>query len=118
MKGYLIPEVDALRAESGKSYLEFLRSAALSAGLYVLRAGERDLQQPHSEDEVYYVIEGRARFKAGDDDYAVGAGSVLFVEAGAGHRFHSVEQDLKVLVFFAPPEGAGADEVQGTRLSR
>ena len=64
---------------------------------------------PHSEDEVYYVIQGRARFTAGDDDYVVQGGSVLFVGAGVDHRFYQIEEDMKILVFFAPPEGAKAE---------
>jgi quercetin dioxygenase-like cupin family protein len=38
----------------------------------------------------------------------VRSGSILFVEAGVEHRFHQIEEDLKVLVFFAPPEGTNA----------
>ena len=50
--------------QSGKAYLEFLRSPALSVGLYVLPAGGVDSQEPHTEDEVYYVLRGTARFCA------------------------------------------------------
>ena len=69
---------------------------------YTLRA------EPHTEDEVYYVIRGRARFQAGAEDCAVEGGAVLFVAAGVEHRFHDIEEDLETLVFFAPPEGAAA----------
>jgi len=41
---FRIPGLDSQRKESGKSYLEFLRTESLSAGLYVLRPGEHDLQ--------------------------------------------------------------------------
>ncbi len=105
MRHYRIPELESQRTKSQKSYLEFLRTQTLSVGLYVLRAGQEDLQQPHTEDEVYHVIQGRARFRAGADDYSVQSGSVLFVEAGLEHRFFEIEQDLTVLVFFAPAEG-------------
>ena len=109
MNHYRVSELDAQRAESQKSYLEFLRSQSLSVGLYVLSAGEADLQQPHTEDEVYYVIRGRSRFKAGDEDRSVERGSVLFVEAGVEHRFHAIQEDLEILVFFAPPEGSTSE---------
>lgn len=101
-----ISELEFRRVGTKKAYLEFFRTqTTLSLGLYVLRAGEHDLQQPHSEDEVYYVIQGRARFTAGHGDYAVQGGSVLFVRAGVEHRFYQIEEDIKVLVFFALPEG-------------
>ena len=106
-KSYQIADIEGLRTDSGKQYLEFLRSEALSMGLYVLQAGEPDLQEPHGEDEVYYVLSGRSRFRAGDEECDVEAGSVLFVAAGVEHRFFDITETLRVLVFFAPPEGAG-----------
>ena len=99
-----VGEIDQQRSESGKLYREFLRVPAMSAGLYVLPAGATDPQRPHHEDEMYYVIRGRARFRAGDQDQEVSAGAVLFVAAELDHRFHDVVEELAVLVFFAPAE--------------
>jgi mannose-6-phosphate isomerase-like protein (cupin superfamily) len=99
---------------TGRSYLEFLRADTLSMGLYALPAGAVDRQQPHAENEVYYVLQGRARFKAGDEDRAVEPGTLLFVPAHQPHRFHGITEDLTLLVFFAPAEslpeaGAGSE---------
>jgi mannose-6-phosphate isomerase-like protein (cupin superfamily) len=103
-----LPEIEEQRAQSGKPYREFLRVPAISAGLYVLPPGGTDLQRPHHEDEIYYVVRGRARFKAGSDDREedreVSAGSVIFVAAEVGHRFYDITEELAVLVFFAPAE--------------
>ncbi|PYX39539.1 MAG: cupin domain-containing protein [Acidobacteria bacterium] len=101
-----ISDLGKKRAQSGKPYLEFLRVPALSAGVYVLRAGATDQQRPHKEDEMYYVVSGRARMKVGSEDREVSAGSAIFVEANLEHRFHNIEQDLTVLVFFAPAESS------------
>jgi mannose-6-phosphate isomerase-like protein (cupin superfamily) len=90
---------------SGERWREFLRVPALSAGVYCLPAGAEDLQHPHTEGEVYYVIHGRARFRAGTADRAVAPGSVLFVPAGVEHRFHNIREDLVLLVVFGPAEG-------------
>jgi mannose-6-phosphate isomerase-like protein (cupin superfamily) len=76
----------------------------MSAGLYVLAAGATDAQRPHHEDEMYYVVRGKARFRAGDDDGEISAGSVLFVAAEVEHRFYDIAEELAMLVFFAPPE--------------
>jgi len=99
-----LPEIAEQRAQSGKPYREFLRVPAMSAGLYVLPAGGTDHQKPHREDEIYYVIRGRARFKAGLEDREVSGGSVIFVAAEIGHRFYDITEELAVLVFFAPAE--------------
>ena len=92
------------REQGGKLYLEFLRVPSVSAGVYVLPAGGTDPQKPHNEDEMYYVVRGRAHMRVGSEDREVSAGSVIFVEARAEHRFHDILEELVVLVFFAPAE--------------
>jgi quercetin dioxygenase-like cupin family protein len=99
-----VGEIDQQRTQSGKLYSEFLRVPAMSVGLYVLPAGATDPQRPHHEDEMYYVVRGKARFKAGDQDQVISAGSVLFVAAEVEHRFYDITDELAVLVFFAPAE--------------
>ena len=99
-----IAEINRDRAQDGKLYREFLRVPAMSAGLYVLAAGATDPQRPHHEDEMYYVVRGRARFRAGDEDGEISAGSVLFIAAEVEHRFYDIAEELAVLVFFAPAE--------------
>jgi mannose-6-phosphate isomerase-like protein (cupin superfamily) len=94
----------AKRLQAGRSYLEFLRVPAMSAGIYVLPAGAPDPQQPHREDEIYYVVRGKAKMRIGTEERSVGEGSVIFVEAGLEHRFFDVEEELVVLVVFAPEE--------------
>lgn len=94
-------------------YLEFLRVPSLSLGLYSLAAGSLDTQQPHTEDEIYYVVSGRASMLVGTENQAVQAGSIIYVEANVEHRFHSISEDLRVLVIFAPAEYTNAPR-QGT----
>ena len=94
------------RAQAAKLYLEFLRVPAMSAGVYVIPAGGTDPQKPHKEDELYYVLRGRARMKAGNEDQEVSAGHVIFVAANLEHRFYDIKEELAVLVFFAPAEHA------------
>ena len=103
-----IDELGREHAGRGKLYFEFLRVPAMSAGVYVLAAGARDPQKPHHEDELYYVVRGRARMQIGSAAAAehaeVRAGSVIFVEAEREHSFYDVTEELEVLVFFAPAE--------------
>jgi mannose-6-phosphate isomerase-like protein (cupin superfamily) len=96
--------VNNQRGGAGKAYLEFLRVPAMSAGVYVLPRGGDDLQKPHHEDEFYYVIRGKARMTTGQNTRAVCAGSIIFVPKSVEHRFHDIEEELAVLVVFAPAE--------------
>jgi mannose-6-phosphate isomerase-like protein (cupin superfamily) len=90
----------------GKSYSEFARTSDLSAGVYRLAVGASDTQPTHREDEIYYVVAGRAQFTAGRRTVPVEPGSVLFVPAKEAHKFHDILEDLEVLVIFAPSEGS------------
>jgi quercetin dioxygenase-like cupin family protein len=99
-----LPAVSAERAQAQKLYLEFLRVPALSAGVYVLPAGGTDPQQPHQQDEVYYVVRGRAKMRVADQEQVVKPGTVIFVPAEVEHRFFDIAEELEVLVLFAPAE--------------
>jgi mannose-6-phosphate isomerase-like protein (cupin superfamily) len=95
-------EVVAAHGRAGELYHEFLRVPDLSAGLYVLPAGGTDPQQPHTEDEVYYILSGSGQIRVEGDDRAVRAGSLIYVKAGDDHRFHMITEELRILVLFAP----------------
>ena len=88
-------------------WCEILRAPSLSMGIYHLKAGDADGQSPHTEDEVYYVVSGRACFRAGGEERQVAPGTILFVERLVDHRFFDVREDLTLLVLFAPPERTG-----------
>ena len=89
--------------EAGESWLEFLRVPALRGGLYVLAPGAWDHQTPHEEDEIYYVVSGRATFEAGVERRAAVAGTIIYVAARQEHRFTNIVEELRVLVFFGAP---------------
>ena len=101
---YQIDELEKQRGSLGNLYLEFLRIPAMSAGIYTLSPGSTDPQKPHNQDELYYVLRGRGRMRIGTEEQPVVAGSIIFVEAQAEHRFLQVSEELLVLVFFAPAE--------------
>ena len=97
-------DINAIReslAGDSVQYEEFLRVPALSCGVYHLPAGSKDMQTPHDEDEVYFVLEGRARMQVADEMREVSAGNILYVRATETHSFFEIEEDMTLLVFFA-----------------
>jgi|GEM_PF-399736 len=96
-------------AAGGSPYLPFLNTRVLRLGLYRLSAGTRDDQPVHKDDEIYYVIHGKATLRAGDELIPVQPGSTVFVKAGVEHRFLDIEEDLEVLVVFGATPHGGAD---------
>lgn len=110
MNTFELDQIERDRARSGEAYLEFFRIPQMSLGVYKIHADEVDKQKPHAEDEVYYVAAGRGMIKVGDEDRLVQSGSIIFVAANVEHRFHSITEDLCLLVFFAPAEGASREK--------
>lgn len=84
-------------------WAERFRTTHLSVGTYSIPAGGVDDQGPHSEEEIYVVVGGRAHLEADGQQVRVATGSVVFIDAHVPHRFVHIEEDLTVLVFFAPP---------------
>ena len=106
-KTYSLEEQIKLVHASKAPYREFLRVPALSCGVYTLPAGAEDLQAPHDEDEVYFVLEGRARLNVDGETIEAGPGTVLYVGATQDHSFFEIQEDITLLVFFATGGASG-----------
>jgi mannose-6-phosphate isomerase-like protein (cupin superfamily) len=95
-------ELNNLRCElegQGGYFIDFISTRGIQAGVIRLHAGEKDTQEPHSVDEVYYVIEGNGYIKLDGKDHQISHGTCIFVPAKAHHRFHGNKQDL--VIFYA-----------------
>jgi mannose-6-phosphate isomerase-like protein (cupin superfamily) len=108
MDAFVAEELVAGLDPDGHDFAEFFRSSTLSLTVARWLAGSVDDQEPHTEDEVYYVVSGRARLRVAEEDAAVGAGSIAYVAAGVEHHFYDIEEDLSVIVFWAPPRHTNA----------
>ena len=106
MQTFQLHNLENQFTEHGQPYFEFLRVPSMSLGLYRLPIGKTDLQSPHKQDEAYYVLSGKAHLEVNGQREAAIPGSILFVEAGAAHKFVDIEEDLELLVFFAPAENS------------
>src|SRR5687767_13197266 len=92
------------RLAAGEGGYEVIHnSPGLELGVYVLVAPEPDRQQPHADDEVYVVLEGRGVLEIEGETVPLEEGQAVFVPAGAEHRFVGYES-LSVLVIFAQPK--------------
>src|SRR5215208_4739198 len=100
--GFDVREAQRRLLDAGGGYEVVHSSPGLEVGVYVLVAPEPDRQQPHDDDEVYVVLEGRGVLTIEGEDFPFEDGEALFVRAGADHRFTGYE-GLSVLVIFAKP---------------
>ena len=104
MEAWELDELESARTASGRLYHEFVSVPDLSGGLYVLEAGATDPQSPHTEDELYVVMSGRAQVMVGGEVRPIRRGSVVFVGTGVEHHFLDIEERLVLLVMFGPAE--------------
>lgn len=98
---FQMDEVDEARREADERYREFFRAKTMHLGLYTLATDAVDRQSPHTFDEAYYVLGGSGKLTVEGEELAVEPGSVVYVHAGAKHRFHSIAEELELLVFFS-----------------
>jgi len=84
-------------------FQEILRTPSLSCSIYHLPAGSKEMQSAHEEDELYLVLEGRARLRVGDEDQLVQKGSIMYVHTACDHAFFDIDEELTVLAFFGAP---------------
>lgn len=94
----IIGVADRLYAGDG-GYEVVHSSPGVEIGVYVLVAPEPDRQQPHDDDEVYIVLDGRGWLEIEGERIELRQGHAVFVPAGAKHEFIGYEQ-LRVLVIF------------------
>ena len=110
MEPIQIDEVIERLEDEGELFIEFLRRDSMSLEVYRLEAGATDPQDPHTEDEVYYIVSGTAEIQIGDEAYSVEEGDIVYVEREVEHYFFDIEADLVTLIFFAPPYGSLAED--------
>jgi mannose-6-phosphate isomerase-like protein (cupin superfamily) len=84
-------------------YATVFQHSSLSLEIYAPR--ERDEQLPHDQDELYVVMRGTGHFLYTGQAKQFGPGDVLFVPAGAEHRFADFTDDLLAWVVFYGPKG-------------
>lgn len=99
----------SLPAEAADSWRQLLQNDSFVAGRYRLSVAEDDSQQPHSLDEIYYVITGKAQIDVDGERRAVGPGELIFVPARVPHRFVDITEPLDILVVFAAAKPAATD---------
>ena len=82
----------------------FINTENLAAGVLVLQPGEKDTQEPHESDEVYFIIKGDGFLKIKNKDYLIETNKMYFVKKKTDHFFHDNKKELVVLYFFGGPD--------------
>ncbi|MGJ7033695.1 cupin domain-containing protein [Niabella hirudinis] len=55
-----------------------------------------------SQDEWFYVLEGKYRFRVGDDEYEMNPGDTIFLPKQVPHAFIQLTEKARVIVSYCP----------------
>ena len=85
---------------SSEYFLDFLHNNSFEVGVLRLNPGQKDTQGRHSEDELYFVAEGKGYINISEKDHEIRKGSCIFVPSKTKHYFHGNKERLVVLYVF------------------
>lgn len=91
-------------AKSDTYFHTFLNRENIAAGILRLNPGEKDTQEPHESDEVYYIIKGDGFLRIDGKDYGISEGMSYYVAKKIPHEFHGNKKELVVMYFFGGPD--------------
>lgn len=94
--------LDSIPGPGGERWATMMRHGSLEIEFYAPR--ETDPQQPHTRDEVYFVMQGTGIFWNGSTREPFEPGDVLYVPAGVPHRFEDFSSDLQLWAVFLGQE--------------
>jgi len=100
---FSMAEVAAKLPDAAMRFHYALRRGTMKLGLYAPRG--QDIQGPHKQDELYVIVSGTGGFVKDGERRAFAPHDVLFVEAGAEHRFEDFSADFAAWVIFWGPDG-------------
>ena len=86
--------------KSNSYFHTFINRESLAAGILSLKPGEEDTQEPHTSDEIYYILEGNGYLKINKKDYKISPGMAYYVPKDIEHCFFGNTKQLIVLYFF------------------
>ncbi len=90
--------VDKIGDQDAPRFHELFNSQDVSIEIYAPR--DRDRQEPHDRDELYFVGQGTAWFWDGKHRAPCAPGTAIFVPAGQPHRFEEFSDDFATWVVF------------------
>lgn len=92
-----------LATAGGQRWVTLLQHGNVELEYYAPR--KADPQQPHTRDEVYFIVAGRATFVMEGERREVAPGEVLLAPRGVPHRFEQISDDFATWAIFVPDAG-------------
>ena len=87
----------------GAPFVTMLAGGSMSVEVFAPKGA--DLQQPHAQDELYFIHSGTAQIVINEQRFEAAAGDAFFVAAGVIHRFENFSSNFVTWVVFYGAQG-------------
>jgi mannose-6-phosphate isomerase-like protein (cupin superfamily) len=98
MKSSVIKALQSLSDKDEETFIKVMQHGSMSVEIY--RPINIDPQTPHVQDELYVIINGSGEFYLNGNITEFQQGDIIFVPAGAVHRFENFTDDFATWVIF------------------
>jgi mannose-6-phosphate isomerase-like protein (cupin superfamily) len=98
-----LPAAPTATYTQGAPFVTMMAGGTMSVEVFAPK-GE-DLQQPHTQDELYFIQRGKGELVINGQRFDAEAGDAFFVAAGALHLFENFSEDFVTWVVFYGPHG-------------
>ena len=98
-----LPAAPTKTYPDGAPFVSMMAGGTMSVEVFVPKGA--DLQQPHAQDELYFVHSGTAQIIISNQRFDAAAGDSFFVAAGVEHKFENFSSDFVTWVVFYGPQG-------------
>ena len=78
-------------------FIDVMDTPTMTVGIINLKKDHEDTQQPHTSDEIYYIISGRGTIEIDGIKNEVNPGKIIYIPKKIHHSFHAISNELIVL---------------------
>jgi mannose-6-phosphate isomerase-like protein (cupin superfamily) len=93
-----LPDAPTAKYPQGAPFVTMMAGGTMSVEVFAPKS--EDLQQPHSQDELYFIHSGKGEIVINGQRFDAAAGDAFFVAAGVAHRFENFSDDFVTWVVF------------------
>ena len=99
-----LPAAQTKNYPKGAPFVSMMAGGTMSVEVFAPK--DADLQQPHAQDELYFIHSGTAQIVINAQRFDAASGDAFFVAAGVAHQFENFSNDFVTwVVFYGPPGG-------------
>jgi mannose-6-phosphate isomerase-like protein (cupin superfamily) len=98
-----LPAAPTATYPNGAPFVTMMAGGTMSMEVFAPKG--TDLQQPHAQDELYFIHSGSGQIIINGQRFDAASGDAFFVAAGVEHRFENFSDDFVTWVVFYGPSG-------------